>query len=204
MVNLGPALLGMFPDGAGGAEGEADCDQGRGQNMGIRLNIPTEPYWLDLAHGVRVHVRPLSTAIYESARRGSWRRCEEILKERADIVEVGGRVDGLPDLTDPDARDGFAQLLFAQALACAAIFEWRGVGDAEGNAAEVTPAAIGELMMIHAMAEDFVIKYTRTHEQVIAEGNAFGPSPSGTSAEGPNTAEDAASKDSPVPTESQD
>ena len=28
----------------------------------IRLNLPTEPYWLDLPPGVRLHVRPLDEA----------------------------------------------------------------------------------------------------------------------------------------------
>ena len=34
----------------------------------IRLTIPKEPYWIHLPHGVRVFVRPLTTAVYEAAR----------------------------------------------------------------------------------------------------------------------------------------
>ena len=34
----------------------------------IRLNLPTEPYWLDLPLGVRLLVRPLDTAVYEACR----------------------------------------------------------------------------------------------------------------------------------------
>ncbi|CAA7619678.1 hypothetical protein MTBSS4_250048 [Magnetospirillum sp. SS-4] len=39
----------------------------------IRLSLPKEPYWLDLTHGVRVFVRPLTTAVYEAARSRGWR-----------------------------------------------------------------------------------------------------------------------------------
>ena len=34
----------------------------------LRLNLSTEPQWLDLAHGVRLFVEPLTTAIMLAAR----------------------------------------------------------------------------------------------------------------------------------------
>lgn len=98
----------------------------------------------------------------------------------------------MPDLTDLDAKEGFRQLLFAQALARAAIVSWEGVLAEDGSSAEVTPAAINELMLIHAFAESFVIRYTARIIRALDEGNASGPSPNGTSATGRNTARCAA------------
>ena len=34
----------------------------------IRLDLKREPHWLDLGHGVRVHVRPCTTALMMAAR----------------------------------------------------------------------------------------------------------------------------------------
>jgi hypothetical protein len=34
----------------------------------IHLVLKREPHWLDLGHGVRVHVRPLTTALMMAAR----------------------------------------------------------------------------------------------------------------------------------------
>jgi hypothetical protein len=34
----------------------------------IRLDLKREPYWLDLGHGVRLHVRPCTTALMMAAR----------------------------------------------------------------------------------------------------------------------------------------
>ncbi len=34
----------------------------------IHLDLKREPHWLDLGHGVRVHVRPCTTALMMAAR----------------------------------------------------------------------------------------------------------------------------------------
>ena len=34
----------------------------------IRLDLKREPHWLDLGHGVRLHVRPCTTALMMAAR----------------------------------------------------------------------------------------------------------------------------------------
>ena len=167
----------------------------------IRLSIPKEPYWLDLVHGVRVKVRPLTTAVYEASKIRGYRMARKVAEEHAEVTAAGGDVTGLPDISDDDAAAGLSQLLFAQGLAGSAIIEWEGVLDADGSPAPVTETTVGDLMLIHRMAEEFVIKYTAVHDQVLAEGNASGPAPSGTSAAGPDTAKGAAGKASPAPAE---
>ncbi|TAN53767.1 MAG: hypothetical protein EPN26_06660 [Rhodospirillales bacterium] len=158
----------------------------------IRLSLPKEPYWLDLPHGVRVFVRPLTTAVYEAARSRGWRMARAIAAEHADLKAAGADITGLPDLSDEDALAGLSQMLFAQGLARSAITKWEGVLDADDRPAEITDSAIAELMQLPRMAESFVVQYTETHEAVIAEGNVSRPAPNGTSAAGLTTAEAAA------------
>ncbi len=167
----------------------------------IRLSLPKEPYWLDLPHGARVFVRPLSTAIYEAARVKAARLARDVMSEHAGIAQAGGSVEGLPDLEDKDAVLGLSQFLFVQALAVAAIIRWEGVLDQNDQPAEITDKSVCGLMEFHRIAEEFVLAYTRTHTEAVAEGNALGPSPSGTSAAGRNIAGDAETKGSPVPPE---
>lgn len=164
----------------------------------IRLSLPREPYWLELPHGVRLLVRPMTTAIYETARAKGARLAADVVAEHAGIALAGGSVEGLPDLDDRDAVLGLSQFLFAQALAQAAIIRWEGVLDEEDQPAELTERSVADLMRFHRMAEEFVVAYTRTHFEVIAEGNGSRPLPSGTTAEGLNTAEGAGNKPSPA------
>ena len=165
----------------------------------IRLDLPKAPYWMDLPHGVRLFVRPLSTTVYEAARARGARTARALLEEHAEIAAVGGNIEGLPDLSSEDAAAGLSQLIFAQALARTAIIRWEGVVDGEGSPAEVNDRTVNDLMLIHRMAEAFVLDYTRTHERLLVEGNASGLSPSGTSAVGPATATGADGTSSPAP-----
>ncbi len=73
---------------------------------------PREPEWLELAGGVAVHVRPLTSAV--------------MLAARAELRAAG---------TDLDAR---IEMLI-KALARAAILDWRGVPGGDAETAPVTP-----------------------------------------------------------------
>jgi hypothetical protein len=115
-----------------------------------------------------------------------------IAAEHADLKAAGADITGLPDLSDEDALAGLSQMLFAQGLDRSSITKWEGVLDAGDQPAEITDAAIAELMQLPRMAESFVVQYTETHEAVIAEGNVSRPAPNGTSAAGLTTAEAAA------------
>lgn len=140
--------------------------------MGVRLSFPREPYWIDLANGVRVQVRPLTTAAWETARARARRLAEELADHEQAIAEAGGAVDGLPDLTDPDARQGLSQMLYVIALAQGAILAWDGVGDAAGAPAPVTADSVEALIRnVPSIAETFVVAYTRPLSEALAEGN---------------------------------
>jgi hypothetical protein len=94
----------------------------------ITLNLKRENYWLDLISGVRVHVRPASTALVMAAR-------VEALKE-----------DDEPALRSTALIKRLAQL---------AIVEWEGVGGEDGEALPVTPEGIYALMDLWPIAEAF-------------------------------------------------
>ena len=97
----------------------------------IRLDLKREPYWLDLGHGVRVNVRPATTALVMAA-----------------------RVTALKDATEEtDAGTRSATLI--KKLAELSILAWEGVGDCEDHLAEVTPEAIAALMDLWHLADAF-------------------------------------------------
>lgn len=97
----------------------------------IKLNLKREDYWIDLGHGVRVKVRPASTALVMAARVAA-------MKESDDGANAGARS---------------ATLL--KQLAVASVLEWEGVGDSEDKPAEVTPEAISALMDLWPLADAF-------------------------------------------------
>ncbi|MFO1152747.1 MAG: hypothetical protein U1E42_03635 [Rhodospirillales bacterium] len=109
----------------------------------IRLALKREPYWLDLGHGVQVHVRPCTTAV--------------VLAARAAIAgaDAEGRSAG-----------------FIRALARAAILEWEGVGDADGNPVAVSPEMIDALMDVWSIATVFERDYLTPAVLLDAEKNA--------------------------------
>jgi hypothetical protein len=126
----------------------------------IRLNIAAEPFWLDLSHGVRVKVPPLTAAIMMAA--------------RSDPA-----VADLPD----DTPLGVRSLAFCKAVGRLTIQEWDGVGDMNGDPVAPSPAGIDALLDLYPMFEAFEIKYVAGQGLALdAEKNAFAPSPNGISA----------------------
>ncbi|MBI1207419.1 MAG: hypothetical protein GC191_09030 [Azospirillum sp.] len=55
----------------------------------IRLDLPREPHWLDMPHGVRLHVRPLDTATDAAARAAA----AADLRERGESVPPAAAKD---------------------------------------------------------------------------------------------------------------
>jgi len=120
------------------------------------LDLRAEPRWLDLGHGVRLRIAPLTTALMVAA--------------RSDAA-----VEALP----ASASDEERALAFAKAIARRAVTEWEGVGDAEYNAVTVTPAGIDALLEVWPI---FEASYVSKGLLLDAEKNVSAPSPTGTSA----------------------
>ena len=51
----------------------------------LTLDLPVEPYWLDLPRGVRDKIRPVTTAVIAAAQAGSARRLGALRAVEADL-----------------------------------------------------------------------------------------------------------------------
>jgi hypothetical protein len=167
----------------------------------VRLGLPREPYWIDLPGGVRLQVRPLTTAVMAAAQARAQQAVADLVEQVRTRREAGLPLDGLPDLEDEAERAGLAQLLLVKALARHAILAWEGVLAAAGEMpAPVTPETVGDLMEgFWIVADAFLRQYTAPIDALLAEGNASRPSPPGTSAAGAATAASAGPRASPAP-----
>jgi hypothetical protein len=134
----------------------------------IRLDLKREPHWLELGHGVRLHVRPCTTALMMAARAEAQRS---------------------PVLATNDAQAaGERTAALVKALGRLGIEQWDGVGDAEGEIVPLSPEGVDALLDLWPMAEAFERLYLGPALLLDEEKNALGPAPNGTSAAGPVTA----------------
>lgn len=171
--------------------------------MAIRLQLPTEPAWIDLPHGVRVRCRPLTTATNAAALSCAQREVSALAEDVMRRRSVGVSCDDLPDLTDADRREGYSHALYAASLGRACILEWQGRGiedPATDQPADLTAENIGALMMIPEIARAFIGSLWQPLGEVIAEGNVCAPSPDGSTAPGASTAEPAVLPEAAAPT----
>ena len=134
-----------------------------------------EPQWLDLAEGVRIKVRPLTTPAYAMIQAQAEKVYEDWAEHRAGA-------EGL-DPTEGAVRRGLMRALMIKGLALYAIADWQGV---EGPVSEAAVAAFVDQQPL--LAALFYHRYLAPLEERAAEGNASGPAPHGTSAAGRDTA----------------
>jgi hypothetical protein len=124
----------------------------------LSLDLPTEPYWLDLPRGVRVEIRPVTTAVMAAAQAAAQRRLAALREADTEM--------------DPDLARGLAFALLVKALARHAVTAWEGVGDAAGNPLPLSPEAVERLMDLDEMASAFWERALLPIRTVAAEGNA--------------------------------
>jgi hypothetical protein len=155
----------------------------------IDLSQPTEPYKLDLPYGLRVTVRPLTTAGMAAAQAAARRAVEAIERQARERTEAGLALDGLPDLSAEGERDGFYQAQLIRELAIRHIANWVGV-ELNGGPALPTPENVAAVMELYPVGERFFQEFTLRQVLLNAAKNGCGPSAAGTSSrvEGPSTA----------------
>ncbi|WP_149539364.1 hypothetical protein [Siccirubricoccus phaeus] len=123
----------------------------------LTLDSSVEPYWLDLPRGVRVEIRPVTTAVMAAAQAAASRRLGAIRAAGEDL--------------DPDMARGLAFAFLVKALARHAVTAWDGIGDAEGKPLPLSPEAVERLMDLDDIAAAFWDQATRPVAAVAAEGN---------------------------------
>jgi hypothetical protein len=132
----------------------------------LRLNLTTGPEWIELGHGVRLQVVPLSTAIMMAARKHA--QGQIALPEGAD-----------PELADIDTDS--IGLAMAKAVARIVVTDWEGVGNADGEPVAVSPEGIDALLDVWPIFEAFQTRYVARAMILDAEKNASPPLPTGSS-----------------------
>ena len=135
----------------------------------LRLNLVSEPEWLDLGHGVQVRILPCTSGVMAAAR-------------GTDAVEA---------LVATAASEAELALVLAKAMAAIAILDWEGVGDVDGKPIPVTPEAAAALMDLWPLFEAFQARYVARGLLLDHEKNVSAPSPNGTSAGATATAKPA-------------
>ena len=125
----------------------------------LTLDLTNAPRWHDLTPGVRVQLRPLTTAL--------------MVATRSDPA-----VEGVPE----DASDEERAVAFAKALARRAVLAWDGIGDADGKPIDPSPEAIDALLDVWPIFEAFQLTYVSKGLLLEQEKNAFALSPNGPSA----------------------
>ena len=125
----------------------------------LTLDLTNTPRWYDLAPGVRVQLRPLTTAL--------------MVATRSDPV-----VESVPD----DASDEARAVAFAKALGRRAVLAWEGIGNADGNPIDPSPEAMDALLDIWPIFEAFQLTYVSKGLLLEQEKNVSTPLPNGPSA----------------------
>lgn len=139
-----------------------------------RLALSPEAEWFDLGRGVRVRVRPITTALIYAARKDP----------------------ALADLPAGTDQEQIA-LVMGQSIARLSIVEWDGVGNEDGEVIDPTPETISALMDIWPLCQSFMRQCVDPVFTAETEKKGSAPSPSGSSAGAPPTATPAGN---PAPT----
>ena len=136
----------------------------------LKLDIKTEPYWIDLPAKVRVKVKPMSTAIMGAA--------QAMMKTAYNKMVESGDVD---PSNDPQ-RVGIGQSLMVKALAGLSIVEWEGVQAVDStDPAPINEQTISDLMDFWLIAQDFLSAYVTQFRLLETEGNVLAPAANGIS-----------------------
>lgn len=125
----------------------------------LRLNLTTEPRWIDLGHGVRVEVVPLTSGLVAAAK-------------------TDPSVESLGPETHIDVR----YEAFTKAVGRLCIKDWEGLGDDDGLPLPVAPAAVDALLDIYQFSEAFKAKFIAPTLLLAEEKKGSAPLPSGSSA----------------------
>lgn len=165
----------------------------------LTLDLKKEPFWLELPAGVRVQVRPLTSALMHMAQAGAIRSMLTLQFERKALLDAGSDASRLFDLTDDKTRASVSHITLITELAKVAVIGWEGVYiPGSDEVAAVSQEHIGELMDIWFIHDAFNSAYMKQLDLLESEGNGLRPAQNGTSAAGRPTAAHAKQKTPPA------
>jgi hypothetical protein len=147
----------------------------------LRLDLSSAARWLNLGHGVRVKVEPLTTSIMAACRRDP--AVAAINHIHRSTLENAEGPEAIPD----EIRDDLA-LAMAKAVARRVVLDWEGVGDADGKPIKVSPEGVDALMDVWVLFEAFQTRYVAAGFLLESEKNVSSPLLNGTSAGARHTA----------------
>ena len=159
----------------------------------LKLKIQKEPYWLELGYGVKVKVKPCTSAVFYEAKSYMNSKLAELAKTYKANKEAGIEDGTAEDIENSVKREALADRFLLIGLGIAGILEWDGVMEAdEDKSAPLTENKIDELFSnFWAVAENFRSQYCSLREVLEAEKNVSTPAPNGISVMGEATAENA-------------
>lgn len=131
----------------------------------LRLNLATEPRWIDLGHGVRVEVVPLTSGLVAAA-------------------NADEEVTSLP----PDAHIDVRWNAFVKAVGRLCIRSWEGVADSEGSPLPVSATAVDALLDLYQISRAFNTAFISPSLLLAEEKKGSAPLLNGNSAGAHNTA----------------
>lgn len=168
----------------------------------IRLTLKAEPAWLELPAGVRVHVRPLTTALAEAARFDAMRRCADAQREAKAAADAGMPLDAVGFTHgNYSAVVGSGEAHEIEALARFGVMAWEGLADGDGEALPVNEAATRALADHPVLGPAFRNAYRDAYgiQALDAEKNGSGRSLNGGGKAAPATVTDAKAAHATIP-----
>ena len=156
----------------------------------LKLKINKEPYWLDIGYGVKVKVKPCTSAVFYEAKAYMNAKLAELAKEYKANKDAGLAVS--EDIENSVKREALADKFLLIGLGIAGILEWQGVQEADSEKdAPLTETKIEELFSnFWVVAENFRNQYCGLRELLDAAKNDFTPEQNGILATGEVTAPD--------------
>ena len=144
----------------------------------LKLKIQKEPYWLEIGYGVKVKVKPCTSAVFYEAKAYMNSKLAELAKIYKSNKDVGISDENAEDIENPRKREALADKFLLIGLGIAGILEWNGVLEAESeDKAPLTEDKIEELFSnFWVVAENFRNQYCGLREVLEAEKNVSLPS----------------------------
>lgn len=143
----------------------------------LKLKIQKEPYWLELGYGVKVKVKPCTSAVFYEAKAYMNSKLAELAKTYKANKEAGIEDGTAESIENPVKREALADRFLLIGLGIAGILEWDGVMEAdEDKSAPLTENKIDELFSnFWAVAENFRSQYCSLREVLEAEKTSLRP-----------------------------